>query len=59
MGLATKITLKLIALLMVVGASISIFAYQITYRQVDQALGIETVGCANVTSGLVKPEDIK
>jgi len=58
MGLATKITLKLIALLMVVGASISIFAYQITYRQVDDALGIEIVGCANITSGLVKPEDI-
>ncbi len=43
---------------MVVGASISIFAYQITYRQVDEALGIETVGCANITSGLVKPEEI-
>lgn len=58
MGLAKKITLQLIALLMVVGASVSIFAYQITYRQVDGALGIETVGCANITSGLVNPEDI-
>ncbi|OAB42812.1 methyl-accepting chemotaxis protein [Paenibacillus glacialis] len=58
MGLAKKITLKLIALLLVVGISISIFAYQITYRQVDEALGIETVGCANITSGLVNPQDI-
>lgn len=58
MGLAKKITLQLIALLMVVGVSVSIFAYQITYRQVDGALGIETVGCANITSGLVNPEDI-
>lgn len=58
MGLAKKITLTLIALLIIVGASISIFAYQITYRQVDEALGIETVGCANITSGLVDPKDI-
>lgn len=58
MGLAKKITLQLIALLMVVGVSVSIFAYQITYRQVDETLGTETVGCANITSGLVNPEDI-
>ncbi|AOZ93112.1 methyl-accepting chemotaxis protein [Paenibacillus crassostreae] len=58
MGLAKRVTLTLITLLIIVGASISIFAYQITYRQVDEALGIETVGCANITSGLVDPEDI-
>lgn len=59
MGLAKKITFMLIALLMMVGVLVGVFGYEMTYRQIDESLGIETVGCANITSGLVNPQDIE
>jgi methyl-accepting chemotaxis protein len=37
---------------------IGIFAYQTTYREVETSVGIETVGCANITTGLVDPEAV-
>ncbi|MHA7963836.1 methyl-accepting chemotaxis protein [Paenibacillus sp. CAU 1782] len=59
MGLAHKITSAIIGLLMLVGTAIGIFSYSTAYRQVEEAVGIELVGCANITTGLVSPGDIE
>ncbi|MGG6314265.1 methyl-accepting chemotaxis protein [Paenibacillus macerans] len=55
MSFAQKITSVLIGLLILVGSLIGLFGYQMTYRQVEESVGIETVGCANITTGLVDP----
>jgi len=55
MGFARKITAGIIALLLLVGALIGMTSYQTAYRQVEEAVGVETVGCANITTGLVDP----
>lgn len=59
MGLAHKITSGIIGLLMLVGTVIGVFSYATAYRQVEEAVGIELVGCANITTGLVSPGDIQ
>lgn len=59
MGLARKITLILLGILFVAGGTIGIVSYQTSYRQVDEAAGIELVGCANITTGLMNPADIE
>jgi methyl-accepting chemotaxis protein len=58
MSFAQKITSVLIGLLILVGSLIGLFGYQMTYRQVEKSVGIETVGCANITTGLVDPEAV-
>ncbi|MEK4061277.1 MULTISPECIES: methyl-accepting chemotaxis protein [Paenibacillus] len=58
MKLATKLTWMMLIVLLLVGSSIGFFGYRAAYRQVDEAAGIELVGCANITTGLVDPADI-
>lgn len=45
-------------MLLLVGSSIGLFGYHAAYNQLDEAAGIELVGCANITTGLVDPADI-
>ncbi|MDO3408535.1 methyl-accepting chemotaxis protein [Saccharibacillus sp. CPCC 101409] len=59
MKLAGKITTAMIALFLVVGLTVGALAYRAAYGQVDEAAGIELVGCANITTGLVAPEDVE
>ncbi|WP_438447549.1 methyl-accepting chemotaxis protein [Gorillibacterium sp. sgz5001074] len=59
MGFAAKMTSAIVAVLLLVGAAIAAIGYQVTYKQVDEAVGIELVGCANITTGLVNPGDIE
>ena len=59
MSFAQKIAYALIGLLVLVGSLIGLFSYQITYRQVEESAGIETVGCANITTGLFDTGDIE
>lgn len=58
MKLATKLTWMMLIVLLLVGSSIGFFGYRTAYHQVDEAAGIELVGCANITTGLIDPEDI-
>lgn len=55
MGFARKITSGIIAVLILVSVLIGFFSYKTAYRQVEESVGIETVGCANITTGLVDP----
>ncbi|MEK8209875.1 methyl-accepting chemotaxis protein [Paenibacillus sp. FSL L8-0696] len=58
MKLATKLTWMMFVVLLLVGSSIGFFGYRTAYKQVDEAAGIELVGCANITTGLIDPADI-
>lgn len=58
MKLATKLTWMMLIVLLLVGSSIGFFGYRTAYKQVDEAAGIELVGCANITTGLIDPADI-
>lgn len=55
MGFAKKITAGIIGVLLLVSILIGFFSYKTAFRQVEEAVGIETVGCANITTGLVDP----
>lgn len=55
MGFAKKITAGIIAVLIIVSGLIGFFSYETAYRQVEESVGVETVGCANITTGLVDP----
>ena len=59
MGFAKKITIAIVTLLGLIGAIIGVFGYQTTYRQVEKSVGVETVGCANITTGLINPAVIE
>jgi methyl-accepting chemotaxis protein len=59
MGFAKKITITVISSLVLVGGLIGLFSYSTAYRQVEESVGVETVGCANITTGLVNPKDIE
>lgn len=59
MGFARKITAFVIGILMLVGALIGVFSYQTAHRQVQESVGLEVVGCANITTGLVQPSDVE
>lgn len=58
MKFAGKLTAAIIAVLLLVGSAVGVIGYKVAYDQVDEAVGIELVGCANITTGLVDPADI-
>lgn len=58
MKLATKLTWMMLLVLLLVGSSTAFFGYRAAYKQVEEAAGIELVGCANITTGLLNPSDI-
>lgn len=58
MKLATKLTWMMLIVLLLVGSSIGFFGYRTAYHQVNEAAGIELVGCANITTGLFDPADV-
>ncbi|MGG4220443.1 methyl-accepting chemotaxis protein [Paenibacillus jamilae] len=58
MKLATKLTWMMLIMFLLVGTSIGYFGYRTAFHQVDEAAGIELVGCANITTGLIEPADI-
>ncbi|WP_172199884.1 methyl-accepting chemotaxis protein [Saccharibacillus qingshengii] len=59
MQLAGKITSAIVSLFLVIGLAVGLLAYRAAYGQVDEAVGIELVGCANITTGLVDAADIE
>ena len=58
MKFAGKLTTAIISLLLVMGVTLAIIGNGVAYIQVKEAVGIEVLGCANITTGLVTPDDI-
>ncbi|WP_155611393.1 hypothetical protein [Paenibacillus woosongensis] len=42
-----------------IGSLIGVFSYQTAYRQIQTSAGIEVLGCANITTGLIDPRMIE
>lgn len=59
MKLAGKLTSAVVAVLLLVGIAVAGIGYRVAYNQVKEAVGIELVGCANITTGLVDPEAVE
>lgn len=59
MNFAGKLTSAVVAVLLLVGGAVGVIGYQVAYNQVKEAVGIELVGCANITTGLVDPADVE
>lgn len=59
MKVAEKMTLAIAALILFAGTVVALVGYKVAYNQVDSAVGVELVGCANITTGLVDPADIE
>ncbi|MFM9331969.1 methyl-accepting chemotaxis protein [Paenibacillus mesotrionivorans] len=59
MNFAGKLTSAVVAVLIFVGAAIAFIGYDVAYDQVKEAVGIELVGCANITTGLVDPAAVE
>jgi methyl-accepting chemotaxis protein len=59
MKLATKFTAAIISVLLLVSGTMAAVGYRTAYNQVKESVGIELVGCANITTGLVDPGDVE
>lgn len=59
MNFAGKLTSAVVAVLLLVGVAIAAIGYQVAYDQVKEAVGIELVGCANITTGLADPAAVE
>jgi methyl-accepting chemotaxis protein len=57
-NVAGKLTTAVIGLLMLVGVTVGVIGQQVAYNQIKNAVGIELIGCANITTGLIDPNDL-
>lgn len=58
-GITWQLGIIIICVLFVSMLITSISNYWVTYKNTYEAAGIEAVGCANITTGLISPSDIK
>lgn len=59
MGIVGKITLLVISVVTFSVAALIVIGFNVNFKQVDEAAGVELIGCANITSGLVNTDEIK
>jgi methyl-accepting chemotaxis protein len=58
MNVAGKLTTAVIGLLLLVGVTVGVIGQKVAYNQIKNAVGIELIGCANITTGLIDPNDL-
>ncbi|MGE5701173.1 MAG: methyl-accepting chemotaxis protein [Clostridia bacterium] len=58
LGITAKISIVVLTIVLVSIGLVTLISYQTSYEQVKKAAGIELIGCANITTGLVASEDI-
>ncbi|WP_010096496.1 methyl-accepting chemotaxis protein [Ornithinibacillus scapharcae] len=58
-GLTRQLGIIIIAVFLISLAITSISNYWVTYQHTYEAAGIEAVGCANITTGLIHPDDVE
>lgn len=59
MGIVSKVMILVVGAVAISVVSLVGIGYYVNYGQVDYAAGEELIGCANITSGLLTPEDIQ
>ncbi|WP_338448003.1 methyl-accepting chemotaxis protein [Niallia oryzisoli] len=58
-GITWQLGIIIVCVLFVSMMITSLSNYWVTYKNTYEAAGIEAVGCANITTGLISPDDIK
>ncbi|WP_374724470.1 methyl-accepting chemotaxis protein [Calidifontibacillus erzurumensis] len=59
LGVTGKITFIVMAIVIASTSLLSIINYKSSYHSVLQAAGLELIGCANITTGIINPDDLK
>lgn len=59
MGLTGKISIIVVAIVFVSISILTLISYRTIFDSVERAAGIELTGCANITIGLLKPDEVK
>lgn len=57
-GITGKIASIVLTIVLVGVGTVTIVSYGNSYRQVKEAAGIELIGCANITTGIIDPDEI-
>lgn len=58
-GITGKIAIIVLSIVLVSISLVTVVSYVTSYNQVKQAAGVELIGCANITTGILNPEDIE
>lgn len=58
-GITTKFSIIVIISVFLMVGIITGVSYKLSYDQVMDAAGVELIGCANITTGLINPKDIE
>ncbi|MGD8192694.1 methyl-accepting chemotaxis protein [Brevibacillus ginsengisoli] len=58
-GITGKITMIVLSIVLVSISLLTVVNYVTSYEQVKQAAGVELIGCANITTGILNPGDIE
>ena len=58
-GITGKIAITVMLIVFISSSILTIVSFQNSYQQVLQAAGLELLGCANITTGLVNPQELE
>ena len=58
LGVTGKIAAIVMTVVLVSIGTVTIISYWNSYRQVTEAAGLELIGCANITTGIIDPNEI-
>jgi len=58
LGVTGKIAAIVMSIVLVSIGAVTLVSYWNSYRQVKEAAGIELIGCANITTGIIRPDEI-
>ena len=57
MNIASKLAAAVVGLLVLVGGTVAVIGQQVASSQIEKSVGIELIGCANITTGLIDRND--
>lgn len=57
-GITGKIALIVLSIVLISIGFVTIVSYVTSYDQVKKAAGVELIGCANITTGIISPDDV-
>ncbi len=59
LGITGKVALTVMVIVFISSSLLTIVSYRNSYQQILQAAGVELLGCANITTGLIDPIDLE
>ncbi|QOY33916.1 methyl-accepting chemotaxis protein [Anaerobacillus isosaccharinicus] len=58
-GITGKVAITVMIIVFISSSILTLVSYQNSYQQVLQAAGVELLGCANITTGLINTEELE